>query len=452
MDAGPGTLQNFFDRWAEPIVLAQLVALVVAVVAALLASHAVHRWHQRSGHAVALVPWRARLVEGMVMQTGLLAALVVILAVRAVLATRELGTGVLDTALELVAALMLVRLGVYLLRLLLGDRAWVRAWEQHVTVIVWLVIAFELVGWFDSLEGFLDAIDLLPGKAQFSLWALLKGLVVVGGFVLIASVVARAIEQRVMRLESVAVSTRIGITKFTYFFLVGLGIMLGVNAAGVDLTALTVLTGAIGLGLGFGLQSITSNFVSGFVLLMDKSIKPGDVISFTGHTGTSTENFGWVEELRGRYVVVRDRDGVETLVPNQHLITNPVINWSYSDRRVRLKLPVRVSYRDDPELALETLLRATAGHPRVLHEPAPVSRLMQFGDAGMDLELRFWIADPQNGVNNVRSDVNRAIWRLFREAGITIPVAQREILVHTGGATPPTGTARPVLPPGERPR
>ena len=120
----------------------------------------------------------------------------------------------------------------------------------------------------------------------------------------------------------------------------GIGILLGINAAGIDLTALDVLTGAIGLGLGFGLQAIASNFVSGFVLLMDKSIKPGDVISFTGHTGTSTENFGWVQELRGRYVVVRDRDGVDTLVPNQNLITNSVINWSYSDQRVRIRLPV----------------------------------------------------------------------------------------------------------------
>ena len=159
---------------------------------------------------------------------------------------------------------------------------------------------------------------------------------VITGFVLITSLIARTIERRVMKLEALAVSTRIGISKFTYFFLVGLGILLGINSAGVDITALTVLTGAIGFGLGFGLQAIASNFVSGFVLLMDKSIKPGDVISFTGTTGTSTENFGWVQELRGRYVVVRDRDGVETLVPNQNLITNSVINWSYSDQRVRL--------------------------------------------------------------------------------------------------------------------
>jgi small-conductance mechanosensitive channel len=181
--------------------------------------------------------------------------------------------------------------------------------------------------------------------------------------------------------------------------------------------------------LGFGLQAITSNFVSGFILLLDKSIKPGDVISFTGLTGTSTENFGWVQELRGRCVVVRDRDGIETLVPNQNLITSVVINWSYSDRKIRIKLPVRISYRDDPERALELLQRATEGTPRVLQDPPPVTRLMQFTDHGMDLELRFWIADPQNGVNNVRSDVNRSIWRLFHEAGITIPVTQHEVRV-----------------------
>jgi small-conductance mechanosensitive channel len=160
---------------------------------------------------------------------------------------------------------------------------------------------------------------------------------------------------------------------------------------------------------------------------MDRSIKPGDVISFTGTTGTTTEGFGWVEELRGRYVVVRDRDGVATLVPNQHLITNPVINWSYTDPRVRLKLPVRISYSSDPELAMRLLIRATEGHPRVIREPLPVARLMAFGDSGIELELRFWIPDPHEGVNNVRSDVNRAIWRLFRESGIVIPVAQREV-------------------------
>jgi small-conductance mechanosensitive channel len=125
--------------------------------------------------------------------------------------------------------------------------------------------------------------------------------------------------------------------------------------------------------------------------------------------------------------VVRDRDGVETLVPNQNLITNSVINWSYSDKRVRLRLPVMISYDDDPEGALEALLEAVSDHPRILREPTPVSRLMAFEDYGMRLEVRFWIADPMNGVNNVRSDINRAIWRVFRKHKIRIPVAQREL-------------------------
>ena len=198
----------------------------------------------------------------------------------------------------------------------------------------------------------------------------------------------------------------------------------------LNLGALSIFGGALGLGLGFGLQSIAANFVSGFVLLMDKSIKPGDVISFTGSIGTSTEGFGWVQELRGRYVVVRDRDGVETLVPNQTLITNQVINWSYSDKRVRLKLPVRISYNDDPEHAMSVLLKAASCSARILTDPAPVVRLMGFHDYGLDLELRFWIADPEAGVNNVRSDVNRAIWRLFKEAGITIPRAQLDVRMY----------------------
>ncbi|MEY4357130.1 MAG: hypothetical protein RL469_456 [Pseudomonadota bacterium] len=351
------------------------------------------------------------------------------------LATRlGISTTILAIAFQLVILLVAVRLGVFALGLLLGGTGWIRRWEARITLVLWLALGFELLGWFGYIEGTLDSIDLLPGKATFSLWSLLKSIVVVTGFVIVTSLVARAVERRIMAFEDLAPSTRIGISKVTYFLLVSLGILLGINAAGVDLTALTVLTGAIGLGLGFGLQAIASNFVSGFVLLLDRSIKPGDVISFTQHTGTSTDNFGWVQELRGRYVVVRDRDGVETLVPNQNLITNSVINWSYSDQRVRLRLPVMISYQDDPELALRLLAEATSDHPRILKDPPAAPRLMSFEDYGMRLEVRFWIRDPMNGVNNVRSDVNRRIFQLFREYGITIPVAQREVRIVDPGA------------------
>ena len=314
-----------------------------------------------------------------------------------------------------------------------------------LVLVLWVVALLLPAGWLERAQAPLEHVRLIPGRNAFTLWALLKGIVVVTAFVFISVALARAVEQRVMRLDAIALSTRIGISKFTHFLLLGIGLLLGINQAGVDVTTLNVLTGAIGLGLGFGLQTIAGNFVSGFVLLMDKSIKPGDVISFTGHAGTSTENFGWVQELRGRYVVVRDRDGVETLVPNQQLITSSVINWSYSDQRVRLKLPVTVSFDDDPEVALAALLEAVRDHPRILQEPRPVSRLMSFEDYGMRLEVRFWIADPVNGVNNVRSDVNRAIWRIFREHGVKIPVAQRELKIVERVSVPvptPPGTVR----------
>jgi small-conductance mechanosensitive channel len=365
-------------------------------------------------------------IAGMVLAPALL-GLLLILGLRVLFASYKLPTALIDIAMDLATVLVLVRIAVHALSVSLGPNSWIRAWELRITFLLWTAISFQVLGWFGGIERTFDSIDLVPGKTTFSLWALIKSIFVIVGFLVVTSLVARTIERRVMKLEGLAISTRIGISKFSTFMLVGLGVMLGINASGVDLTVLGLFTGAIGLGLGFGLQAIASNFVSGFVLLLDKSIKPGDVISFTGTTGTSTENFGWVQELRGRYIVVRDRDGVETLVPNQNLITNSVINWSYSDQRVRIRLPVMISFKDDPEVALQVLLDAAANHPRILKDPGPVSRLMSFENYGMRVEARFWIRDPMNGVNNVRSDVNREIWRLFKEHGITIPVQQHEV-------------------------
>ena len=353
-----------------------------------------------------------------------------------------LSADMLDVAVQLVGLLLLIRIAVYVVRDSLGARTRLKGWGVPISAIIWVFVSLHVLGWGDAVIAALDSIGMNAGKTRISVWSVMKLLVTVSVFVVIALWASRWLERRMLKLDALAPTMRIGIAKFAQAFLVGLSVLIGLNAAGLDLTTLNVLTGAIGIGLGFGLQSIAANFVSGFVLLMDRSIKPGDVISFTGMPGTATEGFGWVEELRGRYVVVRDRDGVETLVPNQNLITNPVINWSYTDPRVRLKLPVRVSYRDDPELAMRLLLDATLDHPRVLREPAPVSRLIGFGDHGIELELRFWIPDPQEGVNNVRSDVNRQIWRLFKEHGVTIPVAQREIRVDMGTSQVPAPPPR----------
>ncbi len=422
-------MKNLFEQLTTPEILAEVIAVIMAIILAVGIAIYLKRWMRPLAARTDLGRWPRQLViAGMVLAPPFL-AVVLILGIRLVFGSLRLPTEFIDLALDLATVLVLVRIGVHVLSVSLGPNSWIRSWELRITFVIWAAIAFQVLGWFDGLERTLDSVDLVPGRAKFSLWQLLKGVVVLAGFLIVTSLVARTIERRVMKLEGIAISTRIGISKFSTFSLLTIGVLLGINASGVDLTTLTVLTGAIGLGLGFGLQAITSNFVSGFVLLLDKSIKPGDVISFTGTTGTSTENFGWVQELRGRYIVVRDRDGVETLVPNQNLITNSVINWSYSDQRVRIRLPVMVSYQDDPEVALQVLLDAAAHHPRILKDPGPVSRLMSFENYGMRVEVRFWIRDPMNGVNNVRSDVNREIWRLFKKHGITIPVQQHDVRI-----------------------
>jgi len=336
------------------------------------------------------------------------------------------------TAWTLLALLALIRLVMFLLRLSLGKSRSIKAWELRATLIVWALLAAEVLGWLGPVVSELDSIGLTKGATRITIWSVLKAIATVTVFVVVSVWIARWIDKRINAVKELAPSTRIGIGKFAYAFLIAFGVLFGLQASGVDLTALTVFSGAIGLGLGFGLQAIAANFVSGFVLLIDRSVKPGDVISFTGTTGTSTTGFGWVEELRGRHVVIRDRDGVATLVPNQNVITNPLINWSYGHPRVRLRLPVRIAYHDDVELAL-SLLQKAADHPRILRDPPAVTRLLEFADYGMEIELRFWIGDPAEGVNNVRSDVNRRIWALFREHGISIPPAQREIRILDGG-------------------
>ncbi len=398
------------------------------------------RWyvnHSNGGHA------RRTLTDALAVISPYLAGL-------AIIGVAQLNTGGtpkpwLETAWTLLALLALIRLVTFLVRLSLGKSRIIKAWELRATLIVWALIATQLLGLLDPVITELDSIGLSKGATRITIWSVLKAIATVTVFVVVSVWIARWIDRRVSTVQELAPSTRIGIGKFAYAFLIAFGVLFGLQASGVDLTALTVFSGAIGLGLGFGLQAVAANFVSGFVLLIDRSIKPGDVISFTGTTGTSTTGFGWVEELRGRHIVIRDRDGVATLVPNQNVITNPLINWSYGHPRVRLRLPVRVAYHDDVELALTLLLQA-ADHPRILRDPPAVTRLLEFADYGMEIELRFWIGDPAEGVNNVRSDVNRRIWALFREHGLTIPPAQREIRILEGGKSASTLAPRTSAP------
>lgn len=335
-------------------------------------------------------------------------------------------------ALTLVA----VRIASQLLKLAWHQGPLLALFVKFVSWIVWALIALLLLGWLDDVTRSLDSIVVPLGRSSFSLLTAGRVIVTMLAFVIVAGYLGLVFEKRLMRVPEISIGIRVGIVKFARLFLVIIAVAIALNTVGVDLTALTIFGGALGVGLGFGMQRIASNFVSGFILVSDRSISQGDVISI----GT---RFGVVRELRARYVVVRDRDGVDTLIPNENIITSEVINWSYADRNVRLKLPVQVSYQDNPRDAMDLLLESAHAHPRVEKSPAPAARVIAFGESGIELELRFWIRDPEDGVNNVRSDLYLAIWDAFQTAKITIPYPQRDL--HLRGEWPARQSPEPYL-------
>ena len=348
--------------------------------------------------------------------------LIGVLAGRALLRHWNYPDALLNLAVPLLTSLAAIRIAVYLLRKTFRPGPAIKAWENLIAVSAWLLVAMHLLGWLPAVLQALDDMAMQFGRTRVSVLSAGQLILSITLLWIVALWLARALEARIGRSQYVDVSMRVALVKLSKFVLLVLAFLLALNLAGIDLTALAVFGGALGVGLGFGLQRIASNFISGFIVLFDRSIRPGDVI-------TIDDTFGWVQEMHARYVVVRDRAGVERLIPNETLITTEVINWSYSDRNVRIKIPVSISYDNDPEQAMSILLEAAKANARVIADPAPAARLMNFGDNGIELELRVWIQDPEAGLANVRSDINLAIWRAFKIAGIGIPYPQRDIRI-----------------------
>ena len=349
--------------------------------------------------------------------------LLYLLLTRFILDQFGVNTAVLDIFTPLLLSLAGIKLGVYILRAGFSPSPALREWEYVFSLIVWGVLALHLVGWLPDVIKAMDELAFTFGDTRFSVLALLELATSILVFIVLATWLTRFIESRTRRSQHLNPSMQVVLTKTSKFVIYGLAILFALQAVGIDFTAFAVFSGAVGVGIGFGLQRIFSNFISGFILIFDRSIKPGDVI-------TIGDRFGWVQELNARYVVVRDRDGVESLIPNENLITSEVTNWSYSDRSVRQRLPVSISYHDDPELAMSLMVESAQEHPRVLMTPEPVARLLRFGDNGIELELRIWIEDPENGVANVCSDINLAFWKRFKAHDISIPFPQRDVHIQ----------------------
>lgn len=323
-------------------------------------------------------------------------------------------TRVIDAASELAVAWIIIRL----LTSIMANRTLARV----VTLFVWSIAALSVFGLLAPVTEFLEGLSLTVGESTFTALGAIKGVGLALIFLQGATLAVRFAVSRIEQVRDISPSLRVLSIKAVKVGLYTAAILVAMSSVGIDLTSLAIFSSALGVGIGFGLKTIFSNYVAGILLLVDNSIKPGDTIEVSGV-------FGTVKDMHGRYTSVLTRDGKEYLIPNEILIANEVINWTYSDSNVRFKLPVGISYGSDVELAMKLLEQACEGVPRVLRNPAPASRLMGFGDSSVDLELRFWIADAADGVANVGSPVLLNIWNLFHEHNIEIPFPQRDVLL-----------------------
>jgi small-conductance mechanosensitive channel len=287
----------------------------------------------------------------------------------------------------------------------------------------WVFAALNIAGLIGPTVRLLGGIAFSVGTLHLSVLLLLKGAALLVALIWLANLVSTLIEHRLASARDITPAMQVLASKLLRAGLLTLAVVAALGAVGIDLTAFAVFSGAIGVGLGFGLQKVVSNLVSGVILLLDRSIKPGDVIELDG-------TYGWITRLNARFVSVVTRDGTEHLIPNEDLITQRVVNWTYSDELVRLKVSFGIAYGADVHAARRLALEAAARVPRVLGTPAPICLLTELGDSAVELELRFWIADPRDGTANVRSDMLLAVWDAFHAAGIEFPFPQRDLNIR----------------------
>ena len=333
----------------------------------------------------------------------------------------------LRVALPLFASMALVRGVIFVLRQAFPAALWLATWERIIAALVWGWLALYITDLAPYVIEALEQVDFTVGKQRLDLWTILHGIVTVFLTVVLALWVAGLIEKRLLGMASLDSSLRIVGVRLAKALLTVLAIFTSLTLVGIDMTALSVFTGALGVGLGMGLQKIASNYVSGFIILLDRSIRIGNIVQVGGEGGLVTQ-------ITTRFTVLRSGGGIEYLVPNENLVGSVVQNQTFSDNHLRLATTVGVAYDADVELAMRLMVEAATAQTRVLADPAPNVLLTQFADSSINLELGFWIEDPESGKGNVLSEVNLAIWKLFREHGIEIPFPQRDVRII---GTPP---------------
>ncbi len=425
-----GNVENVALSFMQPGWRLWQLLILLAIVAGAWAVHhyagpRIRAWVARQGWP----RWRLRIAAIVLRRLWLLAFVLAAWAV--VLIIREVTWPSRSYLIALVATIASAWLAISIAARTIRSRALRR-------IVVWFAAGWVTVYYLGieaETRGALDAAAIRAGDFRVSVLDLILVVTITGVLFFAANFVATASADRIRRNEEMSPSMKVLSVKILQLGLYGAAFFIGLRAVGVDLTGLAVLSGAIGVGIGFGLQKVVSNLISGVIILLDKSIKPGDVISLG-------DTFGWVGTLGARYASITTRDGKEYLIPNEDLITGQVVNWSHSNEFVRLDIFFGTAYGDDPHAVRRVAKAAAAGVERVLTHPnAPVCHIVGFGDSSVDYILRFWIRDPTGGLTNIRGNVYLALWDAFQENGISIPFPQREVRMLGDPAGGPGGGA-----------
>lgn len=408
-----------FDYVSHPEIIFQAGIIVLLYLPALFLSWRVEPGLQERASGVEAFPGLQRVLQALLRRLEWL-FFVILLGVAYVITT----AAAWPTSNYLIYSIMLLSLAWFVISVF-SHSIRSNALGRAFSIIAWIYVSAAILGITDEAVELLDQAGFELGSFRLSILTLLRAIVIFGVLLWAAASLGNFLDRRIQASNELTPSLRVLIGKVLRISLFAAAGLMAMSGLGIDLTAFTVLSGAVGVGIGFGLQKVVSNFISGIIILMDESIKPGDTISLG-------ETFGWIRELRARFVSVVTRDGREFLIPNEDFITTQVVNWSFTDKLVRLDIPFGVSYDSDPHEVTRLAIEAAGSVDRVVTvAKQPVCWMTGFGDSSLDFLLRFWISDPQNGLTNIRGKVLLAVWDTFKENDVKIPFPHREVIMKT---------------------
>lgn len=409
--------QELQSDLSTSVVLWQLAVIVAAVVAAWALNGVLRKYVMDNA------PYHWKVAIGSINRVLFpLTSLVIIMIGRVVLASWQ-HVSLLQLASRLFLAMAAIRVIVYLIRYLFTPSGWLKTLESVSAWTIWSLLALHLTGVLPQILEVLADVQFNIGKNSVNLLLVIQALFTIVITIFIALWISRLFENKLMRTEQMNMNMRVVLTKLVRIVLLSVAVLIALSAVGLDITLLSVFGGALGVGLGFGLQRIASNYVSGFILLLDKSMQIGDIVT------VDDKHYGVVSDLRTRYLVLRKLDGTQVIVPNESLIINPVINHSHAEHKARVQMAIQISYDSPLEKAMQLIADAAKGKERVLKTPEPIVHIKGFGESGIDLMLSVWIPDPEEGSATLQSEIYLAIWRAFEANKISIPFPQREVRI-----------------------